>query len=54
VRVQSQLANLGYYRGVVDGAYGPMTNRAVLQYQADNGLPVTGRLDRATLKSLGV
>jgi hypothetical protein len=54
VRAQSQLANLGYYRGTVDGSYGPLTSRAVAQFQADNGLRVTGRLDRATLKSLGV
>ncbi len=54
MRAQSQLLNLGYYRGSVDGSFGPLTNRAILQYQADYGLPVTGRLDRATLKSLGV
>ncbi len=54
VQAQSQLANLGYYSGAVDGSYGPLTCRAVAQYQADNGLRVTGRLDRATLKSLGV
>ena len=54
VRAQSQLANLGYYSGAVDGTFGPLTGRAVAQYQADNGLRVTGRLDRATLKSLGV
>lgn len=54
MRAQSQLLNLGYYRGAVDGSFGPLTNRAILQYQADYGLPITGRLDRATLKSLGV
>jgi hypothetical protein len=54
VRAQSQLANLGYYNGTIDGAFGPITSRALSQYQADYGLPVTGRLDRATLKSLGI
>ena len=53
VRAQAQLSNLGYYAGVVDGSFGPLTSRAITQYQADYGLPVTGRLDRATLKSLG-
>jgi hypothetical protein len=53
-RAQSQLSSLGYYAGVVDGSFGPLTSRAITQYQADYGLPVTGRLDRATLKSLGV
>jgi hypothetical protein len=54
VRAQSQLSSLGYYGGAVDGAFGPLTSRALAQYQADYGLPVTGRLDRATLKSLGI
>jgi hypothetical protein len=54
VRAQARLANLGYYRGAVDGEFGPLTNRALTLYQADYGLPVTGRLDRATLRSLGV
>lgn len=54
VRAQSQLSSLGYYNGAVDGAFGPLTSRALAQYQSDYGLPVTGRLDRATLKSLGI
>ena len=54
VRAQSQLSNLGYYAGAVDGAFGPLTSRAISQYQADYGLRVTGRLDRATVKSLGI
>lgn len=54
VRAQSELANLGYYSGAVDGSFGPLTSRAISQYQADNGLHITGRLDQATLRSLGV
>jgi Putative peptidoglycan binding domain len=54
VRAQNQLASLGYYRGYADGVFGPLTSRAIVQYQSDNGLRVTGRLDRATLRSLGV
>lgn len=54
VRAQAQLSSLGYYSGSVDGSFGPLTSRAVTQYQNDYGLPVTGRLDRATLKSLGI
>ncbi len=52
-RTQAQLARLGYYRGEVDGAFGPLTSEALRRYQADYGLPVTGRLDRATLETLG-
>lgn len=51
---QARLARLGYYRGYVDGAFGPQTAKAVRNYQIDNGLPVTGRLDGRTLSSLGV
>jgi hypothetical protein len=54
VQAQSQLSTLGYYGGAVDGSFGPMTSRAISQYQADYGLRITGRLDRATLKSLGI
>lgn len=53
VRAQAQLARLGYYRGEVDGDFGPLTSRALALYQADNGLRVTGRLDSATLANLG-
>lgn len=53
VRAQAQLARLGYYRGEVDGDFGPLTSRALALYQSDNGLRVTGRLDSATLAILG-
>jgi hypothetical protein len=53
-KAQSKLAALGYYQGSVDGSYGPRTAQAVQQFQADNNLPVSGRLDLKTLSSLGV
>jgi len=53
VRAQAQLARLGYYRGEVDGDFGPLTSRALARFQADNGLRITGRLDSATLATLG-
>ncbi|HEY8901522.1 MAG TPA: peptidoglycan-binding domain-containing protein [Chthoniobacterales bacterium] len=53
VRAQAQLSRLGYYRGEVDGSFGPLTSSALRRYQADYGLPITGRLDRATLDTLG-
>lgn len=53
LRAQTQLARLGYYNGAIDGAFGPLTSRAIREYQADYGLIVTGRLDRATVQSLG-
>jgi hypothetical protein len=53
-KAQAKLTNFGYYRGGVDGAFGPQTSRALSLYQSDNRLPITGRLDRATQKSLGI
>lgn len=54
VSAQVRLARLGYYRGAIDGDFGPQTSRALRNYQIDYGLPVTGRLDGRTLASLGV
>jgi Putative peptidoglycan binding domain len=53
-RAQARLARLGYYSGPIDGDFGPMTSRALRSYQADYGLPITGRLDSRTRASLGV
>jgi hypothetical protein len=52
--VQSDLSREGYYRGVIDGVYGPQTRVAITRYQSNHGLQVTGSLTPATLQSLGV
>ena len=52
--VQSQLQQSGYYNGELDGQFGPETRRALLDFQRDNGLPVTGEIDEATLDALGL
>ena len=52
--VQAELQQRGYNPGGVDGQYGPMTRRALLNYQRDNGLPVSGEIDESTLDSLGL
>ena len=44
--VQSDLARQGYYRGVIDGVYGPQTRVAITRYQSKHGLQVTGSLLR--------
>lgn len=44
--IQRQLARQGYYRGGVDGVFGPATFRAVAAYASDRGL--TGRIDSAS------
>ena len=51
---QSELKSRGYHAGAVDGVMGPQTIEALRRYQAANGLNVTGKVDKATLDSLGV
>ncbi len=50
--VQRQLARRGYYHGAIDGDIGPGSRAAIRNYQADRGLPVTGRIDRALIDKL--
>ena len=52
--VQSDLAQLGYYRGAIDGILGDQTQNALARYQQDHDLSVTGTLTAATLQSLGL
>lgn len=54
IRAQLALRQLGYYRGPIDGDIGPYTSRAILRFQRDRGLPMTGWLDVRTLRALGV
>jgi len=51
--VQYQLQQLGYFAEAVDGVLGPITRQAIADYQLDNGLAVTGAIDRPTLVALG-
>ena len=52
--VQTQLTQLGYYSGPVDGIFGPATRDALAKYQIANQLSVTGSLSPDTLQSLGL
>jgi hypothetical protein len=52
--VQRRLNAAGYDAGPVDGILGPRTKRALIHYQAVQGLELTGELDAATLERLGV
>ena len=49
---QKSLSALHYPVGVVDGIDGPSTRRAVRAFQMSAGLPVTGTVDRATVKEI--
>jgi peptidoglycan hydrolase-like protein with peptidoglycan-binding domain len=50
--LQTDLQTAGYYKGAIDGIYGPDTVAAVKQLQTDNDLPVTGLVDEATARAL--
>jgi len=47
-RVQRRLRVLGYATGLLDGRYGPLTERAVTRFQADHGLLVDGEVGPST------
>lgn len=51
---QQKFALLGYYRGEIDGVFGPETRRALMRYQNEHGLRVTGTFDAETLRVLGL
>ncbi|WP_318246497.1 peptidoglycan-binding protein [Guptibacillus algicola] len=50
--VQQQLKNKGYYSYTVDGIFGPITEKAVKQFQSANGLSITGVVDGKTKEKL--
>ena len=50
--LQTELQQVGYYEGPIDGIYGPATVDAVKRLQADSNLPETGFVDRPTAEAL--
>jgi Putative peptidoglycan binding domain len=52
--VQTELLQLGYYNGSIDGVFGPATRDAVAKFQIANQLNVTGSLSPDTLQSLNL
>lgn len=50
--IQQRLQADNLYSGKIDGRMGPETRQALRQYQQQNGLRVTARLDRQTRDSL--
>ncbi len=50
--LQGRLANLAYYRHLIDGDHGPWTARALRAFQRDHGVAVTGEADEPTLARL--
>ena len=42
--MQSSLTQMGFYKGAMDGAWGPSVEQAVTRYQRHEGAPTNGRL----------
>lgn len=53
IYVQERLIDLGYYTGKADGFPGDLTYRAILNYQKNKNLRLTGTWDLQTLIELG-
>jgi len=51
---QRALQSQGYYGGAIDGIAGPKTRSGLREFQRDNGLEVTGKIDGKTAKKLGI
>ncbi|MBR0666989.1 peptidoglycan-binding protein [Roseomonas hellenica] len=52
--LQARLRNLGFYRGAVDGFWGPGTQAAIERFQQGHGLQPTGQLNPATAQAMGL
>ena len=52
--VQRALKELGYYAGDLNGSLGVDTRQALTGYQQDYGLDITGAVDEATVRALGL
>ncbi len=50
--IQSELNRLGYNAGPADGAFGPSTRRAIVTYQSDMNMTVTGEASERLLADL--
>jgi hypothetical protein len=52
--MQRALKAKGYYGGAIDGIAGPQTQSGLREFQGDNGLEKSGKLDAATAQKLGI
>jgi peptidoglycan hydrolase-like protein with peptidoglycan-binding domain len=50
--LQQKLGDLGHYKGLNDGDYGPATEEAVRSFQRSEGLAETGSIDHETFLAL--
>lgn len=52
--LQKKLKNWGYYKGSIDGIFGPKTKEAVKYFQRKNNLTADGIVGKKTLSALGM
>ncbi|MDQ5969408.1 MAG: hypothetical protein QG579_565, partial [Patescibacteria group bacterium] len=52
LQVQEALTKQGLYKGDISGTFGPITERAVKDFQTKNGLTATGILDTITVSAI--
>jgi len=50
--IQTALKNAGFYEGNIDGILGPMTKKAIEEFQKENGLGVDGKVGPKTWAKL--
>ena len=53
-QIQIALQNAGYDPGVIDGLMGSRSRKAIRDFQKDNGLDITGKIDKATWEKLKI
>jgi hypothetical protein len=51
---QRKLQQAGLYKGKIDGKSGRETRQALMQYQQQNNLQQTGRMDQQTAQAMGI
>ena len=54
LQTQRNLQKLGYNPGPLDGIWGKKTQSALKEFQHDNALTITGKLDSVTKEKLGI
>ena len=54
MEMQRSLAARNLYQGKIDGVWGPKTESALRNFQTQNGLEATGRLDTRSAVALGM
>ncbi|MFA6216786.1 MAG: peptidoglycan-binding domain-containing protein [Candidatus Omnitrophota bacterium] len=54
IEIQTALKNAGFYLGIVDGKLGPMTRKAIEEFQKSKGLVVDGKIGPKTWGLLSV